>query len=124
MRPITKFIITTIDEIVIFALILYFVSFYFPEYILYIVIIGIIGILVFTIAKYKIVRVALEDSYYSYDVVGKQGIVIKRIAPVGKIRIGNEIWTAFSNNPSISIDEGTRVVVIKREGHKVWVEKV
>ena len=123
MRPITKFILTTVDELVIFAIILYFASLYFPEYVLYIVVIGAVGIVTFTIAKYKVVRIALEDTHYSYDVVGKRGVVIKRIAPMGKIRIGNEIWAALSMNSDEVIEEGTYVIVVKRKGHKVWVKK-
>lgn len=122
MKPITKFLITTIDEIIIFAIILYFAIIYLPEYSLYIAVGGSQLILLFTLIKYRIVKVALLDTHYSYDVVGKKGVVIKKISPVGKIRIANEIWTAFSDDQQ-EIDEGTTVVVVRREGHKLWVRK-
>ena len=55
--------------------------------------------------------------------VGKMGVVIKKIEPntlTGKVRIDSDVWSATADH---EIKEGTKVVVIKGEGVHVVVRE-
>ena len=55
--------------------------------------------------------------------VGKTGVVIKKIEPntlTGKVRIDSDVWSATADH---EIKEGTKVVVIKGEGVHVVVRE-
>ncbi|MEA1993173.1 MAG: NfeD family protein [Euryarchaeota archaeon] len=54
------------------------------------------------------------------NLINREGIVIKKINPIGQIKIGNEIWGAESD---ALIEEGEKVTVIGFEGLSVEVEK-
>ncbi len=56
--------------------------------------------------------------------LGKEGIVIKRVVPEsysGKVKVGSEIWSATADE---EIEEGSRVRVTKVEGVHLHVEKI
>ncbi len=58
------------------------------------------------------------------SLVGKTGIVKKKITPYsldGKVEIGNTIWSAEADH---EIPEGTRVKVVHSEGVHVVVEEI
>lgn len=55
------------------------------------------------------------------DMVGIRGEVVKKLAPVGTIRIGSELWDAKTDDQEI--EKGNEVIVIKREGLKLIVRK-
>jgi membrane-bound serine protease (ClpP class) len=52
--------------------------------------------------------------------IGETGEVIERIAPVGKIRVHGEIWTAKSAEP---IEPGEKAVVERAEGLQLFVRR-
>lgn len=55
--------------------------------------------------------------------IGKEVIVVKRIntdIEFGEIKIGNDIWTAYSDK---DIDVGELVKIIKIDGAKVFVDR-
>lgn len=52
--------------------------------------------------------------------VGETGEVIARIAPLGKIRVHGEIWTAESDEP---LEIGARAAIDKVEGLRLWVRR-
>ena len=58
------------------------------------------------------------------SLIGKEGIVIKRIIPnsySGKVKIGSDVWSATASD---EIEEGERVRIIKVEGVHLYVERV
>ena len=122
MRPITKFILVTIDEIIIIAILVYAVYVFFPEYFLIALIISIIGTPIFVIAKYIIVRETLSEKHYKYDVVGYRGRVVKKLTPKGSIRVRGEIWRAISETGE-HILEGEEVFIVRREGNVLYVKR-
>ena len=65
----------------------------------------------------------LEATTTVDNLVGKEGIVVRRVEPNnlrGKVKIGGDIWSATANEV---IEEGKRVVVIKGEGVHVVVRE-
>ncbi|MDG6939665.1 MAG: NfeD family protein [Nitrososphaerota archaeon] len=82
--------------------------------------------LLFFLADGAIVLVKLSEElhpmrYVDEEVVGKRGIIIKRIEgemEAGVVRVGTQSWSAKSPTP---IEEGGAVVVLRREGPYVWV---
>lgn len=54
--------------------------------------------------------------------IQKRGIVIKKCDPEGKVKIGNEFWSALTIDGR-DMDVGTDVIVRSIEGMKVIVEK-
>jgi membrane protein implicated in regulation of membrane protease activity len=58
-----------------------------------------------------------EDS----QLIGTRGRVLKALDPIGTVQAGGEIWTASSNR---SLEPGTEVVVVEREGLQIYVEPV
>lgn len=57
-----------------------------------------------------------------YEVIGKKGIVTQEINPItgkGQVKVGNEIWTAISDE-TLPLD--TQIEVLKIEGVKLIVK--
>lgn len=57
-----------------------------------------------------------------YEVIGKKGIVTQEINPIfgkGQVKVGNEIWTAISDE-TLPLD--TQIEVLKVEGVKLIVK--
>jgi membrane-bound serine protease (ClpP class) len=53
--------------------------------------------------------------------IGAVGRVVSRIAPVGTVQAGGELWTARSPTP---LEAGEEVVIIERDGLVVTVESI
>lgn len=53
--------------------------------------------------------------------VGAEGRVLKDIDPIGTVRVNSEPWSATSDTP---IKEGSRVIVLERNGLQLVVEEV
>ncbi len=51
--------------------------------------------------------------------VGARGRVVRPLAPRGYVRVGNELWLAVSEGPSIA--EGEEVNVVRVEGLRLFV---
>ena len=59
-------------------------------------------------------------------VIGKTGTVIEKIdniAATGAVKVDGKIWTARSDNDSLTIDEGTLVCAVAIEGVKLICRK-
>lgn len=57
-----------------------------------------------------------------YEIIGKKGIVIQEINPTygkGQVKVGNEIWTAISDE---TLPLETQIEVVKVEGVKLIVK--
>ncbi|TFF92057.1 hypothetical protein EU545_02165, partial [Candidatus Thorarchaeota archaeon] len=94
--PTAKFIVITIDELILVPIAIVLAYFFAREYFLPVLVITIIGAAVFVAIKYHLVYPTLSDEYHRiYELEGMTGRVI---APVGrdsgKIKVGSEIWDA------------------------------
>ncbi|MGD8368926.1 MAG: NfeD family protein [Desulfobacterales bacterium] len=58
------------------------------------------------------------------NMIGKFGIVKKRLNPYGYIKVDNELWRAEPFLAGVTIEEGTKVLVNKRKGLTLYVEEV
>ena len=56
--------------------------------------------------------------------IGKRVTVVEEITAqkLGKVKIGSEIWKAFSEDESISFKKGDSVTVVSVDGAKVKVK--
>ncbi len=62
------------------------------------------------------------SSFYSNDLLGKQGISHTRLMPSGKVLIDDEMYDAYSRGEFI--DKGEKIQVISTEGTSIRVKKV
>jgi membrane protein implicated in regulation of membrane protease activity len=122
--PLTKFILITIDELVLVPIALVLIAMFVPEYFLLALIIAIPGSIIFVAAKWYIVYPALQEgSYKLYDLKDMEGTVISTVTPnSGKIKVGQEIWEARCEDDEIP--KGTTVRVVSRESMKVKVKAI
>ena len=124
VSPRFKFIAITIDEIVAVIVIVLIVGHFFPDLLMWAVLIATIGTTLFVVAKYYIVYPSLQEGgTVDYDVVGLVGQVVETVTPRGgKIRIGGERWAARCEESEIPAK--TRVIVVSREGMQLVVRPV
>ncbi len=115
VSPRLKFILITIDEIILVVLAVIAVYYILPQYLVPAIILSVAGTALFIAVKYYLVYPVLNDDTTRYDIVGMTGRVIKTVtASTGKIRLGGEIWEARSDEGPL--ETGTEVVVMSREG--------
>jgi membrane-bound serine protease (ClpP class) len=55
------------------------------------------------------------------QLIGSRGRVLKALDPIGTVQAAGEVWTASSNR---TLEPGTEVVVVEREGLQIYVEAV
>ncbi|MDD4984792.1 MAG: NfeD family protein [Dehalococcoidales bacterium] len=81
------------------------------------------GIATYGVISYRLVSRVLRKKPVAglSDMVGTRGEVVKKLAPVGTIRIGSELWDARTEDQEI--ERGKEVIVVKREGLKLIVRK-
>lgn len=87
-------------------------------------IIGIMGgLATYSIISYRAhIRTHLKKPLVGFtDMNGSRGTVVKRLSPEGMVRIGRELWDAESEGAPI--EAGEEVIVIRREGLKLFVRK-
>ena len=58
------------------------------------------------------------------NMIGRFGIVKKRLDPYGYIKVDNELWRAEPFLSGVAIEEGSKVLVNKRKGLTLYVEEV
>ena len=125
-RSLSKFILTSLDDVIVVIAAIAILYFFFSEYFVIGTILIVIGFVIFLFVKARLILPYLEDKgMVSYDVVGKIGRVIEQIdkSSKGKVIIGNEIWHATSINGNV-IEPGQQIRVIKRDGLILYVKTV
>lgn len=55
--------------------------------------------------------------------IGSMGVARTNLTPQGKVYVHGELWTAINSVPQNVIKKGEEVVIVKREGMKLWVKK-
>jgi len=122
VSPRVKFIVITVDELILVPIALVLVYFYIPELLPFATVSLIIGAIIFVAAKYYLVYPSLQEgSHALYDLQGMTGKVIDTVTEKsGKIKVGAEIWEARCDKGEISI--GVEVNILSRESMRVRVE--
>lgn len=120
--PKTKFIVITIDELLLVPILILLAYYFLPELLSFTIVASIAGAAIFVAIKYYLVRDSLHDrSYYLYDLAGTKCTVLEHVTQSsGKVKVGAEIWEARSEFGEIS--PGTEVVIVSRESFKVRVK--
>jgi len=62
------------------------------------------------------------SSFYSNNLLGKEGITHTRLMPSGKVIIEDEMYDAYSRGEFI--DRGEKIIVISTEGTSLKVRKL
>jgi membrane-bound serine protease (ClpP class) len=62
------------------------------------------------------------SSFYSVELLGKEGEAFTRLMPSGRITIEDEVYDAYSR--SGFIDKGEKIKVISTEGTSLRVKKI
>jgi membrane protein implicated in regulation of membrane protease activity len=125
VSPKIKFILITVDELIIVPVALVLVYFFVPELLIPVAVLTIAGAIIFVIIKYYIVypTLAKEGSYGFYELSGLTGIVTVPVTQkTGKIKVGSEIWDARCDEGEIPT--GAEVQIISRESFKVRVVRM
>jgi len=113
-----------LDEIlagIIIVLILYFL---FSEIFITGTILVSIGLLVFLLIKYYVVRDYIEsgiDRHYRME--SRTGITLTELDPIGYVRIEGEKWQARSVDDN-AIPPNRKIEVVKREGLLLYVKEI
>jgi membrane protein implicated in regulation of membrane protease activity len=125
VSPKLKFILITVDELVLVPVAIVLVYFFVPELLVPVSILSIAGAIVFVAIKYYVVypTLAKEGSYGFYEVSGLTGIVTVSVTQTsGKIKVGSEIWDARCDEGEIPI--GADVQILSRDSFKVRVAPI
>jgi membrane protein implicated in regulation of membrane protease activity len=122
LSPRVKFILITVDELLLVPILILVAYYFLPELLPFTIVATIVGAIIFVAAKYHLVYDSLkEGTDYLYDLPGIRCKVIETITDTsGKVKIGAEIWEARSDNGEIV--KGTEVVIVSRESMKVRVK--
>ncbi len=113
MSKLKKFLILSADDIAIALIIIGLAFLFFPEFFLLIATIIIVGLLIFLIIKYVLIVPVIGEERKEFDIIGKEGVVIKEINGEGIILIHGERWKARSLNGR-KIPVGKKVKVVNR----------
>ncbi len=124
VSPRGKFILITIDELVLVPIAIVLIAFFAPDLLILAIVVGVIGSIIFVAGKWYIVYPALQDgSYQLYDLAGMEGKVILTVTTTsGKVRVGQEIWDARCDDGEIPV--GTKVRIVSRESMRVKVAEL
>jgi membrane protein implicated in regulation of membrane protease activity len=125
VSPRVKFILITVDELILVPVAIALVYFFAPEFLIPVALLTSIGAVIFVIIKYYVVypTLAKESSYGFYELSGLTGVVIMPVTPTsGKIKVGSELWDARCDEDEIPID--TEVRILSRESFKVHVARI
>ncbi|MHA1480472.1 MAG: NfeD family protein [Candidatus Thorarchaeota archaeon] len=116
-----KFIVITVDEMILVPLAWVLVYFFIPELFVMAIVIGVVGSIAFIAIKYYLIYPVLQDgSYKLYDLKGVHGKVSETVtSSSGKIKVGQEIWDARSEYGELS--PGSEVTIESRESFTVHV---
>jgi membrane protein implicated in regulation of membrane protease activity len=120
--PRVKFILITVDELLLVPALILVAYYFIPELVPFTVVATIVGAIVFVAAKYHLVYDSLkEGTDFLYDLPGMKCKVLETVTDTsGKVRFGAEIWDARSDNGEIL--KGTEVIIVSRESMKVRVK--
>ncbi len=124
VSPRVKFVLITIDELVLVPIAIALIALFAPDYVLISIVVGLIGSAIFVAGKWYIIYPALQDDFSTlYELAGMEGQVTVTVTPqTGKIKVGQEIWDARCEIGEIP--KGARVKIISRESMKVKVTAI
>jgi membrane protein implicated in regulation of membrane protease activity len=122
LSPRAKFILITIDELILVPILILGAYYFVPELLEFTIVATILGAIIFVAAKYHLIYDSLkEGSHYLYELEGIRCKVIEVVSPTsGKVKVGAEIWEARNDDGEIPI--GTEVIVVSRDSMTVHVK--
>ncbi len=122
LSPRAKFILITVDELLLVPLFILLAYYFLPDLLLFTIVVTIVGAVIYVPAKYRFIYDSLkEGTYYLYEIEGTKCKVIETVTSTsGKVKIGAEIWDARSDNGEIMV--GAKVVIVSRESLVVHVK--
>jgi len=96
LSPRAKFILITVDELLLVPLFILLAYYFLPDLLLFTIVVTIVGAVIYVPAKYRFIYDSLkEGTYYLYEIEGTKCKVIETVTPTsGKVKIGAEIWEA------------------------------
>jgi membrane protein implicated in regulation of membrane protease activity len=122
LSPRAKFILITVDELLLVPLFILLAYYFLPDLLLFTIVVTIVGAVIYVPAKYRFIYDSLKDgTYYLYEIEGTKCKVIETVTSTsGKVKIGAEIWDARSDNSEIMV--GAKVIIVSRESLVVHVK--
>jgi len=122
LSPRSKFILITVDELLLVPLLIFLAYYFLPEILPFTIVATIVGAVIFVAVKYHLIYDSLkEGTYYLHEIEGTKCKVIETVtSSSGKVKIGAEIWDARSDNGEILA--GTKAIIISRESLTVHVK--
>lgn len=80
--------------------------------------------LVKDLVLFPFVRIAYESTEHDpgASLLGVEAIAEEPLAPVGRVRLGAELWRARLRDPGSRVPSGTRIRVVRLEGLTLIVE--
>lgn len=121
-KVLRKYILLQIPEMSLFGIVIWGLLHY-EEITLATACILVCAWLVKDIVLFPLTRSAYEPgpAHGTDALVGAEGVVTKRIAPQGSVRLGAELWTARAAEGLAEIREGDRIQVMDVEGFTLIV---
>jgi membrane-bound ClpP family serine protease len=122
-RLIIAIITSLLDEAIIVALIIWGLPKLGIQLPLYVIIIILIAFAAYAVITFKLgSRILKKTPMPGFtSMIGVEGRVVKRLAPVGFVRIQGELWDSRSQTSNIEV--GSDVVVIAQSGLKLIVRR-
>ena len=124
-RVLLKYSLFQLPELVIVVLGLLAIRYCFElsDWIFWAIIVGWVGK---DIVLYPFVRKSYDDTHqaYSYSLVGKLGVVHRKLSPSGMVRIKNELWQAVLKGDGPALAEGSKIKVVDQQDMLLLVEPV
>ena len=75
----------------------------------------------------RLFKVKNDTSMNNSAVIGKKGIMIKAITaenPIGQVKVNGELWSAFTEDENVIINEGEKVTVKSISGVRLKVKSL
>ena len=124
-RVLLKYSLFQLPELGLIVLGLLAVRYWFElsDWIFWAIIVGWVGK---DIVLYPFVRKSYDDAHqaYSYSLVGKLGVVHRKLSPAGMVRIKSELWRAVLKGDGPALGEGSKIRVVEQQNMQLLVEPV
>lgn len=122
MRPLIKFLLVIIDDVLIGVLVI-FLLFYFKVNIWLSGIVIMIFVIILIFAVYIFLPQFKKPVTGAEGMIGKIGAVVETLNPNGTVRISGELWNAESINNNV-IGREEMIVVEKIDDLRLLVKKL
>ena len=114
---------TSLQEAVLFAIWRWGLPYIGIELPVYVLILGMIALLVYSIVAFRVVsRTSSRKAVVGLpDMIDGKGKAVSPLSPEGQVRIKDEIWSAWATDEDI--DRGEEIIVVGQDGLKLIVRR-